>query len=136
METYLSTGDNILTLNTLDSLVHADTTEDRIGREALPVSSSLWCTSKWAGSRAKLDSNSLTLVLSTDSSTTLAQKSTVKGGRNSASRWEGGDVVGETNTCWSILETEGVEAEAGDGAGASDAAFTHPSSYTFISISL
>lgn len=136
MMTYLGTSDNILTLNTLDRLVHADTTENWVWRETLPVSASLWSSAEWTGSRAKLNSNSLALVLSTDSSTTLAQKPTVKGGRNSASRWKGGDVVCETNTCWSILETESVETEAGDGTSGSDATFTHPSSYTFISISL
>lgn len=131
--TYLGTSNNTLLLNPLNRLKHTDTAKHGIWRKTLPVSASLWSSANWPCNRAELDSHAFSLVLGSHSCTACVHKAAIEGGGDSAAGWKRRDVVCVPDSCGTVLETETVhEAEAGDGAGGSDAGFALPSSYLLV----
>jgi hypothetical protein len=110
-------------LNALDRLSNGNTSQDRIGREAFPVTTTFrvlanpisicvetlsqkYCpyTADWSHDRSKLDINSLHLVLGAHVDTLLAHNGAVPCRGHSDTGWESRSKVREPNTQWRILQ--------------------------------
>lgn len=113
-------------LNTLDGLVHTDSREDGVGREALPVAATSRMSANRSNGRAKLDIDALLAVLNTHVVATEVEQLAVPCCGNCHASRESGNEVGEADTQRRVLQTEGFESESGNSTGVANALLALP----------
>jgi hypothetical protein len=116
-------------LVTLDSLVHADTSEVGVGGETLPVAPRVGGATQRASNGRKCNVRALCLELLAHQETSLVQNVPVPGagGRNTSR--ENADIVGDTVGEGTVLEAEAVEAETFDRLDVTNARTGHTSDH-------
>ena len=112
-------------LMSLDSLVHADTSEVRIGRKPLPVATRVGGATQRAGNRRKGNVCALCLELLAHQETSLVQNVPVPGAGSGNTSGENADIIGDTVGERTVLEAETVEAETLDRLDVTDARTGH-----------
>jgi hypothetical protein len=118
---------HILALNALDRVCEHLTSQDRIGRIALPVPSTFGCAAQRAGYWAKLIIDALVAVLIAHGSALGICKTTVPSRCNVDARRESRDLIRKADTERTVLETHGTEAKTRDGPSLSYTPFQLPS---------
>ncbi|KAI6757905.1 hypothetical protein HG531_003730 [Fusarium graminearum] len=116
----LGSGLDTGVLVTVDGVLHGDTGQVGVGREALPVAARVGRTSKRTGDGSEKDMGTLGLELLTQCETALVEKVLVPGrcGGNTSRKNTG--VVGDSDSEGTVMETETLEAETRNGDNVSN----------------
>lgn len=102
----LCTSNDTSILDALDRLGHTNTGQNRVRREAFPVSAASRGTANWACNGTQLDIDALAPVLLAHGQASLVHKVAVKSGCCRKACGEGRGPVRKTNTQGRVLQAE------------------------------
>lgn len=119
-DTYFCSGDHANILDTSGNGSHTRTSEMRVGRKTLPITTTSGNSSQWTCNGSKSNINALTTVLLTQSTTIRIQQILVKGRGNVNASRKGTDELLATNTIRCIGKTHWLDTETGYSAGVAD----------------
>ena len=113
-------------LNTTNGFCHADTGQNRVGRETLPVAATLGGPAKRASNRAELDGDTLSTMLLAHGKTACVEELAIKSSGSCLARGKDRHKVCVTYTDRRVLHTQALEAETRHGTHVANTLFTLP----------